>query len=164
MKATELLKRQHREVKKLFRETKKQSAATARRSGMNEIAEKLGAHMEIEEQIFYPAVAEIGTKKTEEMVPEAYEEHHVARLVIEELPQVDPEDERWEAKMTVLEELIEHHVEEEESEMFKVAEKLGAERLAELCEELQQAFEAHPGEARRPPARQQRAAGAGARR
>ena len=96
---------------------------------MEEIASNLLAHMAIEEDIFYPAVKEIGTKKAEELVPEAYEEHHVAKLVIAELPKVDPEDERFEAKMTVLEELIEHHVEEEEKEMFKSAEKLGAERL-----------------------------------
>ena len=144
MKATELLKRQHREVKGLFKETKKASGAKARRNLMEEIASKLLAHMAIEEDIFYPAVKELGTKKTEEMVPEAYEEHHVARLVIAELPKVDPADERFEAKMTVLEELIEHHVEEEEKEMFKVAEKLGAERLAELGAQMDEAFEPEP--------------------
>lgn len=141
MKATELLKKQHREVKGLFRQVKKASDARGRRAGMDEIATKLQAHMRIEEDVFYPAVREIGTKKAEELVPEAYEEHHVARLVIEELPQVDPKDERFEAKMTVLEELIEHHVEEEEKEMFKIADKLGDERLAELGEEMQSAME-----------------------
>ena len=144
MKATELLKRQHREVKGLFKETRKASGAKARRSGMEEIATKLLAHMAIEEDIFYPAVKELGTKKTAEMVPEAYEEHHVAKLVIRELPKVNPEDERFEAKMTVLEELIEHHVEEEEKEMFKVAEKLGAERLTELGAEMKAAFDPQP--------------------
>ena len=140
MKATELLKKQHREVKGLFRDVKKASDARSRRSGMDEIAAKLEAHMRIEEQIFYPAVQEIGTKKADEIVPEAYEEHHVAQLVLGELPQVDPKDERFEAKMTVLEELIEHHVEEEEKEMFKLAEKLGTERLAELGDEMQDAL------------------------
>jgi hypothetical protein len=149
MKATELLKRQHREVKRLFRETKKASSSGERRSGMNEIAAKLNAHMQIEEEMFYPAVAEIGTKKAEEIVPEAYEEHHVAKLVIRELPDVNPEDERFEAKMTVLEELIEHHVEEEESETFKLADKLGAERLTELGDEMEAAFEAHASAPRR---------------
>jgi hypothetical protein len=96
--------------------------------------------MRIEETIFYPAVQEIGTKKAEEIVPEAFEEHHVAQLVLGELPKVDPKDERFEAKMTVLEELIEHHVEEEEKEMFKLAEKLGSERLAELGDEMQDAM------------------------
>ncbi|MEW6271947.1 MAG: hemerythrin domain-containing protein [Thermodesulfobacteriota bacterium] len=140
MKATELLKRQHRDVKDRFKQLKKVSDARRRRSALDDIAAQLAAHMRIEEQIFYPAVQEIGTKKAGEIVPEAYEEHHVAALVLRELPKVDPKDERFEAKMTVLEELIEHHVEEEEKEMFKLAEKLGRERLAELGEQLEEAF------------------------
>lgn len=136
MKATELLRQQHREVKALFKQAKKVEAGE-RRALLDQIAAKLQHHMEIEENIFYPAVREIGTKKTEEMVPEAYEEHHVVALVLNELPDYDPEDERFEAKMTVLEELIEHHVEEEEKEMFKSAERLGTERLEELADQMQ---------------------------
>ena len=136
MKATELLKKQHREVKTLFGKANKSSPGERRRV-VDEIAEKLTAHMRIEEEIFYPAVRELATKKTNEMIPEAYEEHHVVKLVLEELPEVDLEDERFEAKMTVLEELIEHHVEEEEKEMFKVAEKLGDERLRALGVEME---------------------------
>ncbi len=60
----------------------------------------------------------------------------VVALVLDELPDVDVDDERFEAKVTVLDELIEHHVEEEEHEMFKIAEKLAAERLAELGDEM----------------------------
>jgi hypothetical protein len=136
MKATELLKKQHREVKALFRSAKK-AEPEDRREILDEIATKLAHHMNIEETIFYPAIAELATKKTEEMVPEAYEEHHVASLVLNEFPQLDPEDERFEAKMTVLDELIEHHVEEEEKEMFQAAEKLGVERLKELGAEME---------------------------
>jgi hemerythrin-like domain-containing protein len=100
---------------------------------MQEIIKALEHHTEIEETIFYPAVREIGTKKADEMVGEAYEEHHVVKLVLAELPQVDPDAENFEAKMTVLKELIEHHVEEEEDEMFPMAEKrLGDERNSEL--------------------------------
>jgi iron-sulfur cluster repair protein YtfE (RIC family) len=150
MKATELLKRQHREVKKLFAETKKAEGAKERRQGLDEISARLTAHMSIEEAIFYPAVAELATKKTEEMVPEAYEEHHVAKLVLGELPEVDPEDERFEVKVTVLSELIDHHVEEEEEEMFKVAEKLGMERLNELGAEMEAAFNTELGEGAEP--------------
>ena len=135
MKATDLLKKQHREVKALFGEAKKVKSPERRRV-LNEITEKLRAHMTIEEDIFYPAVRDIGTKKAEEMVPEAYEEHHVVALVLDELPEVDVDDERFEAKMTVLDELVEHHVEEEEHEMFKIAEKLGAERLTALGSEM----------------------------
>jgi hypothetical protein len=136
MKATELLKKQHREVKTLFGEAKKVKPGERRRV-VDEITEKLRGHMMIEEDIFYPAVRGIGTKTTEEMVPEAYEEHHVVQLVLDELPDVDLEDEKFEAKVTVLEELIEHHVKEEEKEMFKSAEKLGAERLAALGSQME---------------------------
>ena len=136
MKATDLLKKQHHEVKALFGVAKKAKPAR-RRAVLDEITEKLRAHMMLEEDIFYPAVREVGTKKADELVPEAYEEHHVVKLVIDELPEVDIDDERFEAKMTVLDELIEHHVEEEEHEMFKIAEKLGAARLAELGSEME---------------------------
>lgn len=146
MKASELLKRQHREVKKLFAATKKAEDAATRRSGLDEIALKLSAHMTIEEAIFYPAVAELGTKKLEDLVPESYEEHHVAKLVLAELPDVDPTDERFKAKVTVLSELIDHHVEEEEHEMFPAAEKLGDDRLQELGAEMETAFKAEIGE------------------
>ena len=139
MQATALLTKQHREVKALFGEAKKVKSGERHRV-LDEITDKLEAHMTIEETIFYPAVRELDTKKTEEMVPEAYEEHHVVKLVLAELPDVDLEDEHFEAKVTVLSELIEHHVEEEETEMFKVAEKLGAERLAELGGEMEAAM------------------------
>jgi len=135
MKATELLKKQHREVKALFGKAKKAKSAD-RRNVMDEITQKLQTHMTIEEEIFYPAVRELDSKKTDEIVPEAYEEHHVVKLVLAELPDVDLDDEQYEAKVTVLSELIEHHVEEEETEMFKSAEKLGAERLGELGDEM----------------------------
>jgi iron-sulfur cluster repair protein YtfE (RIC family) len=138
MKATELLKKQHREVKALFGKAKKAKSAD-RHGVMDEITHKLQTHMTIEEQIFYPAVRELDTKKTDEIVPEAYEEHHVVKLVLDELPDVDLDDEQYEAKVTVLSELIEHHVEEEETEMFKNAERLGAERLAELGDEMNMA-------------------------
>jgi hypothetical protein len=148
MKATELLKKQHRAVKALFREAKKVKPGERRRV-LDEITHDLRAHMMIEEDIFYPAVREIGTKKTEEIIPEAYEEHHVVKLVLAELPDVDVDDERFEAKVTVLDELIEHHVEEEEKEMFKIAEKLGVERLAELGSEMASAADSDVPVARR---------------
>lgn len=142
MKATVMLKKQHREVEELFGQVKKARPAR-RRKLLDTIATKLREHMLIEEQVFYPAVeAEVTTKKMQEMVPEAYEEHHVVQLVLHELPQLDPGDERFEAKMTVLKELIEHHVEEEEQEMFPAAEKrLGSERLTALAEQMQAVLE-----------------------
>lgn len=139
MKATDLLKKQHRQVEKLFKQCEKTEDPRQRRQIMQQIAAELKLHTKLEEELFYPAVREVRTSKAGEMVDEAYEEHHVVDLVLAELPEVDPEAERFEAKMTVLSELIEHHVEEEEGEMFPMAEKkLGAERMKALGERMEQ--------------------------
>src|SRR5688572_5736873 len=138
MKATDLLKKQHRQVEKLFKECEKTEDPKKRRQFMEQIANDLKLHTKIEEEVFYPAVREMGTSKAEEMIDEAFEEHHVVDLVLAELPEVDPADERFVAKMTVLSELIEHHVEEEEEEMFPMAEKkLGAQRIKELGQQME---------------------------
>jgi len=143
MKATDLLKKQHKSVKALFKKVENTEDGRRRRQLMDQIANELKIHTKIEEEIFYPAVREIGTSKAEEMVDEAYEEHHVVDLVLAELPTVDPEDERFAAKMTVLSELVEHHADEEEDEMFPTCEKkLGRERLEQLGEQMQQVAEA----------------------
>lgn len=137
MKASMLLKKQHREVEKLFATALKSDDQKTRRKAMDEIAGALKHHTEIEENIFYPAVRAIGTKKAEEMIGEAYEEHHVVKLVLAELPEVDPGADNFEAKMTVLKELVAHHVEEEEKEMFPMAERrLGDDRSSELAEQM----------------------------
>ena len=136
MDAVTLLKKQHREVEALFKKVEKTEDGEARRALMEEITASLEMHTSIEEEVFYPAVHEIDSKKADEMINEAYEEHGVVKLVLAQLPSVDPEDERFEAKMTVLKELIEHHVEEEEEEMFKLAQKLGREELRALGERM----------------------------
>ena len=149
MKATDLLKKQHKEVKALFKKIESTDNARERRRLMNEVATNLEAHAAIEEEMFYPAVRGLETQKAEEMVLEAYEEHHVVKLVLAELPKVNPEDERFEAKMTVLSELVTHHADEEEKEMFKQAQKLGKDELEGLGEQMEERFEALRGRAGR---------------
>jgi len=142
MKATDLLKKQHKTVKALFKKVENTEDGRQRRQLMEQIANELKIHTKIEEEIFYPAVREIGTSKAEELVDESFEEHHVVDLVLAELPKVDPEDERFAAKMTVLSELVKHHADEEEEEMFPMCEKkLGRERLQQLGEQMQQMAE-----------------------
>jgi hemerythrin-like domain-containing protein len=104
-----------------------------------DIAAHLTVHTALEEELFYPAVKdEVGTKKADAMILEAYEEHHVVKLVLAELPKIHPNADTFEAKMTVLKELVEHHVEEEEDEMFPMAEKrFGPERSRELAREME---------------------------
>jgi Hemerythrin HHE cation binding domain len=142
MKATDLLKKQHKDVKSLFKKIEGTEDSRQRRRILDEVARSLEAHTLIEEEIFYPAVRGLDTRKAEEMVAEAFEEHHVVKLVLAELPRVNPEDERFEAKMTVLSELVEHHADEEEKEMFKLAQKLGKAELEMLGERMAERFEA----------------------
>jgi hemerythrin superfamily protein len=136
MKATDFLKKQHKEVKGLFKKVEKTEDTRGRRQLLAQITAALEMHTRIEEEIFYPAVRELGSRKAEEMIGEAFEEHHVVKLVLKDLPNVDPKDERFEAKMTVLSELVEHHAGEEESEMFPLAERLGADKLTSLTEQM----------------------------
>lgn len=136
--ATDLLKKQHREVKALFRKLEKTEDAQGRRALLDRIKTDLELHTKIEEQIFYPAVRGLGTSKAEEMVLEAFEEHHVVDLILAELPQVNPEDERFEAKMMVLREMVEHHADDEEKEMFKLAQKLGRDELRQLGQRMEE--------------------------
>ena len=147
MDPTKFLKKQHREVEALFKQVEKTENPRQRRELLGRIKAALDLHMMLEEEIFYPAIRELGTDKAEEMVLEAFEEHHVAKLVAAELPKVDPEDERFEAKMTVLSELIEHHVDEEENEMFKLAKKLGKDTLEEVGDRMAAEAEKRQGRA-----------------
>jgi len=149
MDPIQLLKRQHREVEALFKKIEKARSAEPRRALLAELAASLKLHMAIEEEIFYPAVQQLPVKKAEDMTLEAYEEHAVVKLVLAELPGIDPEDDRFDAKMTVLSELIEHHVDEEEDEMFKTAKKLGRAELNALGDRMAAEVEAVKGPTRR---------------
>lgn len=126
--AITLLKADHRTVKGLFDDFK---AAETRREKARIAAEaitELKIHATIEEEIFYPAVRAalnkaLGKTETTELMDEADEEHHVAKLLIAELGAMKPSDDHWDAKFTVLSENILHHVKEEEGEMFPEARK-----------------------------------------
>jgi hemerythrin superfamily protein len=130
--AVSVLKRQHRQVEALFKRVLSSKQAGVRRRLLREITQALTMHTGIEEKIFYPAVRGLGTSPVEKLIDESLEEHHVVDLVLAELPKLDPRDARFTAKMTVLSEVVEHHVQEEESDMFKRAQQLGTKRLRGL--------------------------------
>ncbi len=135
--ATSFLEKQHRQVERSFAAALNTADTRERRAAMNDVIEQLTLHTQLEETIFYPAVRGIDTEQAKDMVLEAYEEHHVVKMILKELPKVDPKADNFEAKMTVLKELVEHHVEEEEREMFPLAErKLGPERSRELRDQM----------------------------
>jgi hemerythrin superfamily protein len=138
MKATDVIRRQHREVLTFFKQIDGTEDPNERRDLLDRIAEALKAHSELEEQVFYPAIRESGAKHAEELVLQALEEHHVVDLVLAEAPEIDPEAENFEAKMAVLRELVEHHVHEEEHELFKLVSKLGTDEVEELGRRLEE--------------------------
>ena len=121
MDAIQLLKDDHEKMKKLLSEAEQttEQAAKRREEIFTTIKEELTVHETIEEEIFYPALKD--HPKTKEIALEAYEEHHVVDMVMAEIEGVAFDDETWAAKFKVMKENIEHHIEEEEKEMFKQA-------------------------------------------
>ncbi|MGO4701172.1 hemerythrin domain-containing protein [Dyella sp. 2RAB6] len=141
MQAIALLKADHDEVKALLAELMATThRAIKRRTELVEkIAHALQAHVAIEEEIFYPAFREAGDKAEEKMYFEALEEHRaVEALVLPDLQKTDPSSEKFAGRAKVLKELLEHHIGEEESDMFKQAKKLlSTEQLDALGEQMQ---------------------------
>ena len=139
MKATDLLRMQHRELQHLFEKVLKSDDVRMRKTLTSEIRSMLDCHMMIEEETFYPAYRKAAkTRNGDSLVLAAFEEHHVLDLLLSELPKVDPAVESFGPKMKVLEELILHHVQEEEQEMFPDAEKkFAATTLEELGIEME---------------------------
>jgi hemerythrin-like domain-containing protein len=118
MDAFNLLKADHRKVEDLFSELESASGQAKMRV-FEQIKTELELHTHIEETIFYPALEE--PKQTHELTLEAYEEHDVVKKLLEELSRAKSPTDEWEAQAKVLQENVEHHVEEEENELFKKA-------------------------------------------
>jgi hemerythrin superfamily protein len=140
MDAVEMLEQDHRKVEKLFSEFEDAGpqAYQTKQEVVERIVKELRVHSELEEQIFYPA-ARNSSGETTDTVREAIEEHHVVDQLLDEIERMDPHDEQFDAKVTVLKENVEHHVDEEEGDLFKEARKgLGEDRLQELAEEMSQ--------------------------
>src|SRR5689334_10192519 len=119
MDAIMLLTADHNRVRGLFTKFRAEpSPDTAAK-----ILIELQAHTQIEEEIFYPAIREADEELGSE-VAEGIEEHHAVKVLMEEVAAMQPSGEEWEAKMTVIIELVEHHAEEEEGEMFPAVKKV----------------------------------------
>src|SRR6185295_7451061 len=101
--------------------------------GLSKLKQELSIHEVIEEEIFYPALREHAEAK--DIVLEAFEEHDVVNMIMAEIEQTPVDDETWGAKFTVMKENLEHHIEEEEGEMFdKAREIFDRETLVSLGE------------------------------
>jgi hypothetical protein len=121
MNVFDMLKEDHKKVSSLFEklEPTTERALKTREELFAKLKMELDVHSHIEETILYPVLKEI--EKTRDITLEGIEEHRVVKQLLMELDQSPKDTEQWTAKLTVLKENVEHHVEEEEGEMFKSA-------------------------------------------
>ena len=129
-----LLKEDHKQIRKLFKEFQAAGKGAKERKAkiVEQILEALTVHTYIENEAMYPETRQL-LPDLEEDVLESYEEHHVADVLAAELSMMSPDDERFEAKTTVLIESVSHHIEEEEGDWFpKVREGLTRKQLQEI--------------------------------
>lgn len=144
----ELLKKDHSEVKKLIKEIEDQldeENFDEAQELFQTLKTELVAHSKAEEEVFYhPLKSLVKEKEKEELTWEGEQEHHVIALLINELSRMEPEEEEWKAKLRVLSDLLEHHIEEEEGEFFTKAKKNfssdEANEIAENMEELKEQY------------------------
>jgi hypothetical protein len=132
------LKEDHDRIKRMLEEGDKttERGEKTRTELFARLKETLTAHEAMEEEVLYPALK--AHPKAKELTLEAYEEHHVVDMVMEELEMTPVSDEQWGAKFTVAKENIEHHIEEEEGEMFdKARDIFDRDTLESLGEQMQ---------------------------
>ena len=140
MNAFTLLKADHQKVAGILEKIDEttERATKGREELFAKLKSELDVHTRIEEEILYPALEEF--EETRAISLEAYEEHALVKQLLEELAAAPKDDEQWTAKFTVLKENIEHHVEEEEGEMFQKARTvLSEDEIETLGERLQEA-------------------------
>ncbi|HVS82430.1 MAG TPA: hemerythrin domain-containing protein [Pyrinomonadaceae bacterium] len=138
MDAFTLLKNDHKKVAALFEEIEPttERALKTREEAFGKLKEELDVHAHIEEKILYPALKK--EAETRDITFEGLEEHHVIKLLLAELAGVAVDSEEWTAKAKVLQENVEHHVEEEETKMFKLGrEVLTQEQIEDLGTRLE---------------------------
>ncbi len=139
MDAIELLTSQHRETQDLFEQFGSAGDDDRKQEIAQEIIQDLMLHTTLEEEFFYPAIRE-KAPQLESQILEDYEEHHAVELLLQELQKLDPSHERFEAKVAVVRDNVEEHIEEEENELFpQVRDAFEEQALADLGEQMQQA-------------------------
>ena len=140
MKATELLKQQHREVEQLFERI--EGGEEPIQELMEELADNLCAHAVIEEQLFYPTVKRSVDEDGVDLVLESFEEHALMKVALQRALATGIDEEPFKARVMTLKELVLNHVEEEEEELFPDVEKtINDETLSALAVQMKELFE-----------------------
>ena len=144
MNAFTLLKADHKKVAGILEkiDSTTERGVKTREELFTQLKTELDLHAHIEETILYPALEQ--ADETRDITLEAYEEHRLVKQLLGELDSLGKDEETWTAKFTVLKENIEHHVEEEEGEMFKKARKVLSEKEAEDLGERLEAAKSEP--------------------
>jgi hemerythrin-like domain-containing protein len=134
--AIAMLTAEHRQVEQLFKQYEDLSdrAKASKKKLADQICTALILHTSIEEEIFYPALRD-ASKEAGDKLDEAIVEHAAAKDLIAQIQEMDADDDLYDAKVQVLSEQVEHHVQEEEKEMFPMAKKAGLD-LAALGQEM----------------------------
>jgi hemerythrin-like domain-containing protein len=135
--AIAMLKADHQRVKDLFAQYEVTSNAATKRTLAEQVFRELDTHAQLEENVFYPTVNE-ETEEGPELVKESLSEHETVKILIQELRSMAHETDEFDAKFHELIQNVEHHVEEEEAEMFPLAEEELADDLDEMGEEMQE--------------------------
>jgi hemerythrin-like domain-containing protein len=136
--AIAMLKADHQRVRDLFQEYEAASDPRTKREIAEEACVELETHAQLEVQVFYPAFEDEADEEGEELVEEALQEHQAVKELIAELREMGPDHQAFDAKFKELIQNVEHHVEEEESEMFPLAEQQLAGEMEEITEEIQE--------------------------
>jgi hemerythrin-like domain-containing protein len=134
----QILEHDHNEVKDLLEKLQDTSdgAVKTREKLFLQLKKEILPHMKAEEKAFYPSLKD--EKESRRQTLEAIEEHHVTELVLNELEKLPKDEENWVAKLSVFKELVEHHIEEEEEEIFSMAEEvLDEDKINEIMQSFQ---------------------------
>lgn len=133
----DLLRQDHDKVRDLFEQIEEDEEGENREELFSGLRSELQEHLQLEEKFFYPVLEQ--SDDTRDKALEAYEEHNVAKTVLGEFSNLDREDERWDAKIKVLREIVNHHLQEEEKNVFKLAKKaLEQDQIKQITDQIRQ--------------------------
>ena len=134
--AVEMLKADHQKVRQLFEQYKAGDDPSKKQQIAEQVFIELETHAQLEEMVFYPAFEEAADSEGKQLVEEARQEHEEVKSLIAELRDLN-DDDAFDVQFRELMDNVEHHVQEEEAEMFPLAEEMLAERTEELADEMQ---------------------------
>ncbi len=134
----ELIKADHRKVEKIFSELQSTNSSKKLDQGFKQLYQELNLHAQVEELTFYPSIRNY--EGTEELLEEAEEEHTEVKVMLEQMKSIDSSSAEFKEKISQLKEAVQHHVQEEENEVFpKVRQMMNEEELKQLVTEFQEA-------------------------